>query len=96
MLPSRREHRFPKISVSADNLDSDLEITSGNDPQETPMALKTRPKPPKKRSQTLSKTLFRRLRGSLGGLLGELSHLERPRDGPGAVLVPFGSHFPSF
>ena len=45
-----------------------------------------------KSSQTFSETLFRRLRGSLGGLLGELGFLERPRDGPGGVLVPFGTH----
>ena len=83
MLPSRREHRFPKISVSAVYLDFDLEITSENDPQETQMALKTRPF--LGGSQTLSETLFRRLWGSLGGLLGELGLLERPQDGPGAV-----------
>ena len=39
------------------------------------MALKTRPKPPKKRSQTLLQTLFHSLRKSLRALLGGLGLL---------------------
>ena len=91
MLPSRREHRFLKISVSAAYLDFDLEITTPGNPNGAQDASEASPK----RSQTLSETLFRRLWGSLGGLLGELGLLERPRGGPGAVLVPFGTHFTS-
>ena len=94
MLPSRREHRFPKISVSAVYLDFDLEITSENDIQDTQMAPKTRPKLPKNVPKHSQRRFFG-VSGGLWGLLGELSLLERPRDGPGAVLVPFGTHFPS-
>ena len=41
MLPSRRQHRFQKISVSVVHLDFVREIAFGNDPQGAPMALKT-------------------------------------------------------
>ena len=44
MLPSRREHRFQKISVSAIYLHFGLKIPSQNDLLDAQMALKTRPK----------------------------------------------------
>ena len=66
MLPLRREHILPKVNVSAVYLDFDLEITLENDPQETQMALKTRPKPP----QNAPRRSQRRYFGVSGGLLG--------------------------
>ena len=44
MLPSRREHRFPQISVSAISLHLALKIGSQNDHLHARLALKTRPK----------------------------------------------------
>ena len=44
MLPSRREHRFQKIRVSAIYLHLGLKITSQNYLVDAAMALKTRPK----------------------------------------------------
>ena len=44
MLPSRREHRFQKISVSAIYLNYGLKITSQTDHLDAAVALKTRPK----------------------------------------------------
>ena len=66
VLPSRREHRFQKITVSANYLDLTFKITSQTDLQDASMALKTRPK----RSQTHLESLFGGLRGSLRTLLG--------------------------
>ena len=88
MLPSRREHRFPKISVSAVYLDFDLEITSENDPQETQMALKTRPKPP----QNAPRRSQRRYFGVSGGLLGGSWVNSASWKGLGMVLGPFWYH----
>ena len=88
MLPSRREHRFQKINVSAVYLDFDLEMTSKNDPRGAQMALKTRPKPPKnapRRSQ-------RRFLGVSGGLLGGSWVNSASWKGLGMVLGPFWDH----
>ena len=88
MLPSRREHRFPKISVSAVYLDFDLEITSENDTQETQMALKTRPKPPKNAPRRSQRRYF----GVSGGLLGGSWVNSASWKGLGMVLGPFWYH----
>ena len=88
VLPSGREHRFQKITVSANYLDLALKITSQTDLQDASMALKTRPK----RSQTHLESLFGRLRGSLRTLLGAprplWSDQGPPESDPGA---PCGS-----
>ena len=47
MLPSKREHRFQKINVSAIYLHFGLKIRSQSDFLDAQMALKTRPKRPK-------------------------------------------------
>ena len=78
MLLSRREHRFQKISVSVVHLDFDREINGVQDAS----------KAAQKRSQTLFKTLFHRLRGSLGALLGGLGLLGESWDAPGTALGP--------
>ena len=88
MLPSRREHRFRKIGVSALYLDFGLEITSENDAGETQRALQTRPKPPSnapRRSQ-------RRFSGVSGGLLGGSWVNSASWKGLGMVLGPFWYH----
>ena len=65
MLPSRREHRFQKISVSAIYPHFGLKIPSPGRPNGAQDA----PKAPQERSRTLLETLFGRLWGSLGALL---------------------------
>ena len=77
------------VQMLAVYLDFNLEITSENDLWGAQDAFKAS----QDRSQTLSKTLFRRLRESLGALLGGLGHLGGPRDAPDTVLGPLGTHF---
>ena len=50
---------------------------------------------PQERSQKRFETLFGRLWGSLGALLGGLGLLGGSRDAPGTALGPLGTHFTS-
>ena len=81
MLPSRREHRFQKITVSANYLDLGLKITSQTDLQDASMALKTRPK----RIMCAPRRTWDRFFVVSGGLLGCFSVL---RGRFGAILGP--------
>ena len=65
MLPSRREHRFQKISVSAIYLHFGLKIPSQSDLLDAQMALKTRPK----RLKSAPRRSWRRFLAVSGGLL---------------------------
>ena len=65
MLPSRREHRFQKISVSAIYLHFELKIPSQSDLLDAQMALKTRPK----RLKSAPRRSWRRFLAVSGGLL---------------------------
>ena len=66
MLPSRREHRFQKITVSAYYLDLGLKITSQTDLQDASMALKTSPE----RIMSVPRRTWNRFLVVSGGLLG--------------------------
>ena len=66
MLPSRRENRFQKISVSATYLNFGLKITSQSDLLDAPVALKTR----RKRLKSAPNRSYRRFLAASGGLLG--------------------------
>ena len=64
MLPSRREHRFQKISVSAIYLHFGFKIPSKSDLLDAQMALKTRPK----RLKSAPRRSWRRFLAVSGGL----------------------------
>ena len=71
MLPSKREHRFQKISVSAIHLHSGLKIPFPKLPAGRPNGAQNAPKAPQERSQTLLETHFGRLFfGALRALQG--------------------------
>ena len=91
MLPSRREHRFQKISVSAIYLHFELKISSQSDLLDAPMALKTHPK--RKSAPRRSWTLFGRLWGSLGAFLGALGPFWSAQGPPGGTPALIWVHF---
>ena len=96
MLPSRREHRFQKISVSAIYLNFGLKITSQTNLLDAAVALKTRPKRLKS-APTRSPRRFLAVFGVSWGALGCLwAVFERsgrswahPRASSGAIFKAF-------
>ena len=89
MLPCTREHRFQKITVSAIYLHFNFKITSQNDLLDAQDASKA----PQERSQTLLETLFGRLWGSLGALLGAFGSFWSAQGPPGRALAPLWELF---
>ena len=92
MLPSRREHRFQKISVSAIYLHSGLKIPSQSDLLDAQMALKTRPKGLKSAPRR-SWRRFLAVSGSLGAPLGALGPFSSAQGPPGGTPAPVWDHF---
>ena len=88
MLPSRREHRFQKISVSAIYLHVGLKIPSQNDLLDGLMEFKTRPK----RLKSAPRRSYTRFLAVSGGLLGGSWVNSASWKGLGMVLGPFWYH----
>ena len=93
MLPSRREHRFQEISVSAIYLNFGFEIATQNDALDAAMALETRPQRLKSAPRRSSRRVLAVFENLLGRSWVPLDRFRALRAFLGVPSGVFGSYF---